>query len=475
MTLQQFLLILRARARVAFFTLLATVLTTLVVSLVLPKQYTASTAVVIDVKSPDPVMGMVLPGMISPGYMATQVDIINSDRVAQRVVKLLHMDESPVIQEQWKEDTEGKGSIVVWLANLLQKKLDVKPSRESNVININYTATDAAFSSAVANAFAQAYIDVNLELKIEPARQNALWFEGQTKLVRDKLETAQKALSSFQQKTGIVGTDERLDFETAKLNELSTQLTVVQAQTSDSHSKNKSAGGSDTLAEVMQNPLINGLKSDIARLDAKLQESNINLGKNHPQTLRTESELASLRAKLAHETRQISSSLGTSYNVGKQKETELLEAIETQKTRVLALNKQRDDVSVLKRDVESAQRAFEGVSQRSAQTRLESLSVQTNAVVLNPASEPTEHSKPKILLNVLVSIFLGTLLGVGAALMLELGNRRVRSAEDLAEAIELPVLASIASTAPPLTLRQTLRSVFSRRKAPQPELAAAAS
>lgn len=466
MTLQQFLLILRARARIALYIFLATVLTTMVVSLLLPLQYTASTAVVIDVKSPDPIAGMVLPGLISPGYMATQVDIINSDRVAQRVVKLLRMDESPVIKEQWMDDTDGKGNVTVWLATLLQKKLDVKPSRESNLININYTGADPDFAAAVANAFAQAYIDVNLDLKVEPARQNAVWFEGQTKLVRDKLEAAQAALSSFQQKTGIVATNERLDYETAKLNELSSQLTMVQAQTSDSLSKKKSAGGSDTLAEVMQNPLINGLKSDIARLEGRLQDSNVNLGKNHPQTLRTESELASLKAKLASETQKISGSIGTSYTVGKQKEKELLEAIETQKARVLDLNKQSDEISVLKRDVESAQRAFESVSLRSAQTRLESLSVQTNAVVLSPADVPIEHSKPRFLLNLLISIFLGTLLGVGAALMLELGNRRVRSAEDLAEAIDLPVLAAISSTLPPPTLRDTLRSFLSRRKAP---------
>ncbi len=465
MTLQQFLLILRARARVALYTLLATVLTTLVVSLLLPKQYTASTGVVIDVKSPDPIMGMVLPGMISPGYMATQVDIINSDRVAQRVVKLLRMDENPTIQEQWKGDTDGKGDIVVWLANLLQKKLDVKPSRESNVININYTGADPAFAAALANAYAQAFIDVSLDLKVEPARQNALWFEGQTKMARDKLEAAQKALSSYQQKAGIVATEERFDFETAKLSELSTQLTLVQGQTADSHSKTKS-GGADTLAEVMQNPLIQGLKSDIARLDAKLQESNINLGKNHPQTQRVESELASLRSKLAAETKAVSSSLGTSYQVGKQKEVELRQAIEDQKARLLDLSKQRDEISVLKRDVESAQRAFEGVSQRSSTTRLESLSVQTNAVVLTPAAPPGGHSKPKVLLNVLVSIFLGTLLGVGAALMLELGDRKVRSAQDLAEAIELPLLASVASTEPPQTKREFLLSLLPRRKAP---------
>ena len=51
----------------------------MVISLLLPKQYTANTSVVVDVKSPDPIAGMVLPGLASPAYMATQIDIINSE------------------------------------------------------------------------------------------------------------------------------------------------------------------------------------------------------------------------------------------------------------------------------------------------------------------------------------------------------------------------------------------------------------
>lgn len=464
MTLQQFLLILRARYKVAVWTLLIIVITTLVISLLLPKQYTASTAVVVDVRSPDPVGGMVLPGLASPAYMATQIDIINSDRVAQRVVKALRMDENSAIREQWAEGTNGQGELTVWLANLLKQKLDVKPSRESNVINIEFSGTEPGFAAAVANAFAQAYIDIHLELKIQPARQYATWFEDQTKILRDKLEEAQQALSAYQQKTRIIATEERLDHEVAKLNELSTQLTIVQAQTSDSTSKRKSAGNSETLSEVMQSPLINSLKSDIARLEAKFQEGSVNLGANHPQTKRTQSELAALRSKLASETRQIHSSINTSYQVGKQRETELLQAMEVQKNRVLELNRERGQINVLQRDVEAAQRNFEGVSQRSAQTRLESHSVQTNIATLNPASVPTEHSRPRILLNVLISIFLGTLLGVGLALMLELGNRRVRSVEDLAEIIDLPVLATIPSAASPSTLRR-FPGKLSRRKA----------
>ena len=476
MTLQQFLLILSARARLVFYTLLVTVAATLVVSLLLPKQYSASTAVVVDVKSPDPIAGVFLPGLILPGYMATQVDIITSDRVAQRVVKLLRMDENPEIKAQWMKATQGQGKIDVWMATILQKNLEVKPSRESNLIKIGYSGKDPALTAAVANAFAQAYIDVNLELKVEPARQSATWFEEQTKNLRDKLESAQKVLSGYQQKTGIVATDERLDYETAKLNELSSQLTLVQTQTSDSHSKSQSAAGSDTLAEVMQSPLVNSLKTDIARLEAKQQESNINLGRNHPQTLRTESELASLKEQLANETRKIFGGINTSYQVGKQKERELRAAIETQKVRVLDLNKQRDEISVLKRDVESAQRAFEGVSQRSTQARLESLSIQTNIVALNPAAEPTTPAKPNIMLNVLLSVFVGTLLGIGFALMAEIANRRVRSSQDLVEAIDLPVLASVVSTAPPSNFHRLLGDLNPRRQVrPLASASAAAS
>lgn len=443
MTLQQFLLILKARYKIALLALLVTVATTFTVSLLMAKQYTASATVVVDVKSPDPLSGMLLQGMMAPGYMATQIDIINSDRVAKDVVKMLALDANPAVRQQWLQATEGKGQIADWLAAALQKQLDVKPSRESNVININYTGTDPEFVANVANAFAKTYIAVNLDLRLAPARQYATFFEEQSKVARDKLEAAQAALSDYQHKNGITSVDERLDFETAKLNETSSQLTGIQGQTTDSLSK-RNTTRTDTVAEVMQSPLINNLKADIARLDAKLTESNINLGKNHPQTQRLEAELATLKNQLAAETRKIASAIDTTYQVSKQREAQLRAALAGQKERVLLLNKHRDQLNVLRRDIESAQRIFEQISQRAAQSSIESQTSQTNIAVLNPATAPAEPSKPRVFLNVLVSIFLGTLLGVGLALMRELADRRVRSAQDLADALNTPLLGSIA-------------------------------
>lgn len=117
-------------------------------------------------------------------------------------------------------------------------------------------------------------------MKVEPARQYARWFEEQGNALRDNLERAQNRLSEYQQKKGIVVNDERLDNETATLNELSTQLTIVQGQIADAGSKQRSGSAGDTLPEVVQNPLIRNLKAEIARLEGK--ELSGNLGRNHP-------------------------------------------------------------------------------------------------------------------------------------------------------------------------------------------------
>ena len=443
MSFQQFLLILRARLWVIVITLLVVVGTAVGVSLLLPKQYTAQTSLVVDAKAADPLMGGLLPAQMIPGYMATQVDIINSDRVAQRVVGMLKLADAPSIQDDWREATDGEGSVTVWLAALMKKNLDVEPSRESNVISIAFQGSDPKFAAAIANAWAQAYIDVSLELKVEPARQYAKWFDGQNAELRADLEAAQKRLSDFQQERGIVATDERLDVESARLAELSSQLSAIQAQSVDSRSREAQARNADTLPEVMQNGLIQSLKADLARQQGMRDQLAGRYGANHPELTRIDADIASLRERIAGETQRVVRSLGTATRVDAQREAEIKAALAAQKKKVLDLKAERDQINVLARDVENAQRAYDLVTQRLAQTNLESQTQQTNVVVLTPAVAPIKPSSPRLLLNTALAIFLGTLLGLGAALMLELMDPRVRGVEDLAQIDGVPMLGIV--------------------------------
>lgn len=181
MNFSQFLLILQARKKIIFLTLIVTVLATLSVSLLLPKSYKATSSLVMNYKGVDPVTGLAMPGQLLPGYMATQIDIISSKNVALRVVDHLGLANSPAVIEQFNAATEGKGTVRDWLANLLLKKLEIVPSRESSVVDISFKGSDPQFVAAVANAFSDEYQKVSIQLKVEPMKKAASYFDEQTK------------------------------------------------------------------------------------------------------------------------------------------------------------------------------------------------------------------------------------------------------------------------------------------------------
>lgn len=442
MSLQQLIFVLRARWLTVTSVLAATVAVVLTVSLLLPKQYTATTAVVADTKSFDPVAGV--PVQFTSGYMATQVDIITSDRMAQRVVTMLHLELVPSLHQQWLEATGGRGRFEQWMAAELQKDLSVEPSRDSSVINISFTGPDPQYASNVANAFTKAYIELSLELKVEPARQYAAWFDDRTSQLRDKLKKAQEALSTYQRSKGIVASDERVDYETMRLNEISSQLTQIQALRADTSSRQEQAGaGNENVQEVLQNPVISALKSDLMRAEGVWQDAQVRLGTNNPAYIKAQADVTSLRDRIAQETSRVASSLASANQVNVRREEELSTLLEAQKQKVLHMKDGRDGITALQRDVESAQKAYDAVSQGLAQSSLESQVQQTNIAVLTPAEPPFEPSSPKVLLNTAIAFGGGLALGIAAALLRELMQRPVRSFDDLTETLGLPVLAVI--------------------------------
>ena len=446
MNLSQILAILRARWIAALTVLGVIVATTVLLSLVLPKSYVATATVVVDVKL-DPVTALMTPGAGTPAFLATQIDVVRSERVAQRVVRNLKLTENPGIREQWQSETGGKGSIEQYLVQLFQQSMEVVPSRDSNVLAITYRGRDPQFSAGLANAFVQAYLEVALELRVEPAKQYSAFFELRAKELRTGLEEAQAKLSAFQKSKGIVATDERLDVENARLSELSSQLVGLQTASADSSSRQAQAvaGSADKLQEVLANSVVAGMRSDITRIEARLQELGAKLGDRHPQVVEMRASLAEMRARHDAEVKRIGSSVGVTNTINRAREGQVRAELELQRTKVLRMKEVRDEGYVLIRDLENAQRAYDQVLLRLNQTSLESQATQSNLSVLTPAVAPIEHASPRLLLNTLLSIFVGLLCALATALGLEMFDRRVRSAEDLSLATGLPLLGRLSS------------------------------
>lgn len=453
MTAFQLLYALKARLWLVAALFLATVAAGIAATAVLSKRYTASAVVLVDVRSPDPLSSIIDRGTTpAPSLLAAQIDIARSARVARKVVAALKLAEDPAVKEEWARASGGQGSIEEWLVSVMRDRLAVKPSTSGAVVSVEYEAKDPAFAAAAANAFAQAWLETNVDMRVDQARQYSAWFREQSESLRENLEKARARLSDFQREKGIIARDERLDAETIKLQDLSARLTVVQAQTADAVGKQRSGSAGDALPEVTQNPLIVALKADVVRQEARLDELAGNLGRNHPQYQSAAAELAALKRRIEAETQRLVGGFSAMRVSGRGSEAELKAAIEAQQKKVLQLKASRDQLAALQRDVDAAQASYDAVERRFSQLTLESQAKQSNVSVFSAALVPTTPTSPNFVRIMLGAILIGGMLGAGAAVGLEMLDPRVRSAEEVVEMLQFPVLGVIPHVAVPRRL-----------------------
>ncbi|MDB6002824.1 MAG: chain-length determining protein [Rhizobacter sp.] len=466
MTIPQIFIVLRARWRLAVLVLLSVVAAVLAVNLLRTPQYTASASVLLDVKSPDPIAGVVLPGMTALSYMSTQLGVIQSERVALRALKSISMGDEATLRANWMESTDGKGDFQTWLASFLLLKLDVTPVKDSNLILVSYTSSNPEFAAQAANAFVKAYIDTTVDLRAEPAKQYNSFFDERAKHLREELEAAQARLSAYQRKAGIVATDERLDVENQRLAELTTQMVVLQGIASESGNRQGQLGANpDQMSEVLNSPLIIGLTSDLSRQESRLTELSATLGERNPQVQQVRSTVQQLRSRIDAETKRVRASMTANNNVNQSRLTQLRAAVDEQRNKMLRLKGQRDEASVMVRDVENAQRAYDAIATRATQTSVESQATQTNVSVMKQAMPPSRPSSPRVLLNTVVGAFIGILLAVSVVLIRETFDRRLRTDVEVMQVLRQPLLGVLPVNAHAARGRSRLRLTARTKRA----------
>jgi len=295
-------------------------------------------------------------------------------------------------------------------------------------------------------------------LRAQPAKLSADWFGSQMTSLRERLERAQSVLSTYQQQQGIVegvdGADgsDRLDIEKTRLADLSRQLVESQARTNELQSRKdllastlKNGGSLESLQEVLDSELIQDLKTELAQRKSHLAELSQKFKKGNSQYKQAEAQVSSQQQEIQSAIKMVLNSINSGVISSRQRDEMLTNALAEQKAKVMELKKKHDQIEVLNREVQNAQKAYDDVMQRAIKTRMESESSQTDISILNSALPPQKPAKPKVLLNMILSIFLGGMLGVGMALLAELMDRRVRSAFDVSEILAIPVFAVVSA------------------------------
>src|ERR1700682_56207 len=141
MDFNQYLLALKARRKVFGLVLAVTVITAVLVSLLIPKRYDATPTVRIEARDEQTMSPAHMSPLERAGYIFTQVDLIGSGKVAQKVVRDLKLAQEPGVREDWERDTGGVGTVEEWLAAGLLEKLKVDTGA-SNILIVKFSSSD---------------------------------------------------------------------------------------------------------------------------------------------------------------------------------------------------------------------------------------------------------------------------------------------------------------------------------------------
>ena len=450
MTISQLITIILGRWKFILITIAVCLGLAAGITAIMPTKYKATATVVLDFKGQDPVLGMLMQN--SGASVNTQTDIIKSKRTAIEVIRILKLADSPALRQQFIEANNGLGDIEDWFADILLKNLEARPGRDTSVVDITFEGGEPRFAAQIANAFADAYQRINLDLRVDPARQSAAWFDERVQALRANVEKAQANLSAYQREKGFSAVDERADVETSRLTELSGQLTAAQANAADALSRQrqlqeflKRGASVESIPDILANGLIQNLKSQLATSESRLEQLSNQFGANHPEVTRLQADIAKQKERLKSEVVTVSESVSNALRIAQRREAELRSAVSEQRTKLLKFNQGRDEMAGLIKDAESAQHAYEQASQRFTQTNLESQATQTTIMVLNRALPPVTPSAPRPFVNMIVGFVAGVVLAFGLAIGLELLDRRIRSEEDILLALDAPLLGVLDS------------------------------
>ena len=443
----QLVAMVRARRRLVLGVAAATLVATAVVLAVMPRTWTASSDVYVDYKAADPIAGRQFSAVQDESYLSTQVDIMSSRAVTERVIDRLNLRDQPEYREMVAKVGSDKAYAV--LVKGVTDSTKAVARRNSRVIEVSYSADSPEKARDYANEIVRSYIGLSAEIASNAARSRSEQYNAQLEKLRAEVNRIQDELTAFQQKSGILNVNERDDVGNSEISSLTASLVQLQNQRQEALGRQRSTEtllkGSrpEDLPDIGSQPAITDLKARLSDVDRRMTDARAVLGPNHPRTKALVAERTELQARLAREGRTAVTSrrMDVERLDAQQRDVERLIARRQQK--LLEQKGQRDTLLAYQRQLDGAERVYTAATTKYDDILMAGNISAVNLTVLRQAETPSTPSKPRVLTSLAGSVVAGLLLGLCLALVLEFGKRRLRSREDLVRGLKLPVLGQI--------------------------------
>ena len=349
------------------------------------------------------------------------------------------------------------------LIDLLVSRIDVATLGRSHVLSIKAEAPDASTAAAIANAFAEKYVDLQRRDKVSTMDRVDKFLMERIDELRDQVRKSDQAVEDYRKAHDLYksGTG---SVTTQQLSELNMQLMAAQAGKVEAEMRLKEAQAlgkvgltGETVPEVLRSPLIAALTSQHADTERRAAEAGASYGDRHPQLRSARAESASISARLSAEVAKIVEGLARDARSAAARYAALLDQFERLKSHMGGVNDKSIQLEALEREAVVNRNLLEAMLNRAKQTMGTAAVVQANAKLISPAVPAEFPSYPPKALLVFLGSFAALLVGGAIALILEGNDRTFRRPEQIEALTGLPVLAMVPQIRSRVAAQQVLR------------------
>lgn len=448
---------------------MACVLLGLIATLLMTPKYTATSTIEISRESSKVTdfQGVERDTSVSDQeFYQTQYGLLRSRTLSERVATQLRLVDDPAFYKLFgsrgddpafqlvngRYPAAGRTKRQRVAGEILLKNLSVDPTRLSRLVSISFTTPDSGFSARVTNAWADNFIQTNLERKVQATSYGRNLLERQLALQKERLDESQRQLVGYASAQKIINlpsqssdghaTAERsiVADDLAALNAALSEATAQRIQAEARYNQTGNAGAS---TEALRNQAINTLRQKRAELAAEYQRLMVQFEPEYPTAKAIQSQINQLDRSIVREEGRVSGSLLADYREAQARERALQGRVEQLKTNYLDLRRRSIQYNIYQQEVDTNRALYDGLLQRFKEIGVAGGVGVNNISVVDAADVPEKPSSPRLAINLLVSLLAGLGLGTLLAFALEQIDEAIADPSEVQRRLGLPLLGSV--------------------------------
>ncbi|WP_232491554.1 GumC family protein [Novosphingobium kaempferiae] len=416
-----------------------------------PTEYTAEAMVSLQAPPEEPAEGSTAGRQAGPSpnsaYVDTQVEIIQSRDLAQRVASALGALDGKSSAEQAQIVTE------------FQSNVSAVRSGESYALKIIFEGADGQGAAKGANMYAQQFTQIEVQSSRESNRETTKLVAPRLEELRQQAHADTERLQRYRIANGLLSTsgasltEQEISSYNQEVTRARAEAAESQARLSTAQAQLQSGSAGDDVGEALGSSVIGGLRARESQVGGEVANLQARYGANHPQLVRAQSELAEVKRNIQSEIARIMSNLQAQRDVANQRLGSLTESLGAARGNLARNNAAMVGLDELERSAQSSQLLYESYLNSYKQLIAQDGTQRPNARVLSLAEVPLLPSSPNVPMNMLLALVIGLGAGLAAAYVAESLFRGVSTADEVEYGLgsrylgAIPLLSSVSRKA----------------------------